>query len=395
MSTANTDPIRIGIIGCGSVTLAAHIPALLKLSDTVRVVAIADPTKPLRDKAQALLGLADADVYESHEALLERSDLDAVDVCTPPNIRVDIVRAAAAAGRHILCEKPLATVPQDAEEIVRITRDAGVLLGLVHNYLYRPEFVEATQLLARGDIGTPEVAILNYLGVLDNPGSAEYMPGWRRRSAVAGGGVLMDMMHVVYVAEHLLGEEIRRVSGYIDAREDGSPVEDLALCRFETDTKAALVNIGWGAGPGGVQLSGSLGRLTIHYELDGTSPFFPPRRIDVVGPDGTLSTVDIGEDLRDDHQLLLADFVEAVRDGREPIAPGEQGQRALEAVLAVYASAITERTIALPLSHDDPVWRLGAAGLAELAVASDGRAARRALFGVSAADASLIGRQGA
>jgi predicted dehydrogenase len=378
------EPVRIGVIGCGSVTLAAHIPALLALSDQIRVVAIADPTKPLRDKAQALLGLSDADAYDSHDKLLARSDVEAVDVCTPPSVRRDIVVAAAAAGKHILSEKPLATVPEDAAAIVAAARGARVRLGVVHNYLFRPEFLAAKRVLDAGEIGTPEVAILNYLGVLDNPGSSEYMPGWRRQSAMAGGGVLMDMMHVVYVAEHLLGEEIRRVSGYVEARADGAPVEDLALCRFETESRVALVNIGWGAGPGGVQVSGSDGRLVIHYDKDGTSPFFPPRRIEVVGPRASRA-IAVGEDLREDHQLLLADFGSAVRDDREPIAPGEQGRRALEAVLAVYASAVTERTIALPLAHQDPVWRLGAAGLAQLAVSADGRAARRRLFGIAGA----------
>lgn len=375
-------PIRVGIVGCGSVTLAAHIPALLELSDQVRVVAIADPTAALRDKAQTLLGLSDADVYDSSDAMLERTDLDVVDVCTPPSVRRRIVAAAAASGRHVLCEKPLATVPEDAEAIVRAARDAGVLLGVVHNYLYRPELVKAKELLDRGVVGTPEVAILNYLGVIDNPGTSEYQPGWRRQSAMAGGGVLMDMMHVVYVAEHLLGEEIRRVSGYVEAREDGSPVEDLALCRFETASKVALVNIGWGAGPGGIQVSGSRGRLGIHYEKGGTSPFFAPHRIEVVGACDEL-TVAMEEDLRKDHKLLIADFAAAVREGREPVAPGEQGQRALEAVLAVYASALTERTVALPLAPDDPVRRFGAAGLAQLAISSEGRAARRRVFGVS------------
>jgi predicted dehydrogenase len=197
---------------------------------------------------------------------------------------------------------------------------------------------------------------------------------------MAGGGVLMDMMHVVYVAEHLLGEEIRRVSGYIDARGPRAAVEDVALCRFETDSKVALVNVGWGAGPGGIQVSGARGRLSVHFEQDGTSPFFPPRRIDVYGAE-TARTVEIGPDPRDDHLRLLGDFVGALRDGREPIAPGEQAGRALEAVLAVYASAMTERTVALPLDPADPVRLRGAAGLRELEVAPDGRAARRRLFG--------------
>src|SRR5262249_16026704 len=118
----------------------------------------------------------------------------------PPNVRAPILLDAIESGRHILSEKPLSTLPHDAETGGEAARVGGITLGVVDNYLYDPVIVRTDDLLRAGEIGSPEVAILNYLGVLDNPGSTDYQPGWRRKTSVAAGGVLMDMPHVVYVA---------------------------------------------------------------------------------------------------------------------------------------------------------------------------------------------------
>jgi predicted dehydrogenase len=388
MSTKES--LRVGLVGCGSVALAAHIPALLELEADYAVVAVADPTPPLRERAREMLDLPERSVYSSHADLLARDDIDVVLVCTPPNVRVPILLDAISSGRQILSEKPLATVPREAEQVVEAARTAGVTLGLVHNYLYLPEIVRAHELLTAGDIGSPEVAILNYLGVLDNPGSRDYQPGWRRKTAVAGGGVLMDMLHVVYVAEHLLGEPIERVSAWLAAAEEAAPVEELALCRFETSRKAALVNIGWGFGPGGIQVSGSAGRLIVHYQDDGTSPFFPPETVTVASGD-RRKRFQVGPPPVPTHQLALAAFAEALRQGRDPDATGEDGYRSLSAVLAAYASAISGRTIEVPLSHDDPVYLAGAAGLAELEALRSSLAVRLRMFGVGGVPAVSTG----
>jgi UDP-N-acetyl-2-amino-2-deoxyglucuronate dehydrogenase len=189
----------------------------------------------------------------------------------------------------------------------------------------------------------------------------------------------MDMMHVAYVAELLLGRHMRRVSAYVDAREHGSAVEDLALCRFEADGAVALVNIGWGAGPGGIEISGAEGRLIIRYAQAGTSPFYPLEHVAVVCRNG--ETVHKIAAITS-HELLFAEYADALRAGRDQLAPGEEGRRALELVLAAYESAALERPVELPLGEDDPVYQLGVAGVSQLEVSRQSRLASRHLFGV-------------
>ena len=275
-----SSPLRVGLVGCGNVALSDHLPAYLALPDRVQVVAVADPTSSRRELGRAQAGLAHADAHEDAESLLARDDLDIVDLCTPQHIRRDLAVQALESGRHVLSEKPLATTPADARRMVDAARGAEVRLGIVHNYLYFPEIRRALDLIEAGEIGRVEVALLDWLGCSDSPGNTAYQPWWRHDPRAAGGGVLMDMLHIVYVAEALLGRPIERVSGWVLGRRDAAPVEDIALARFETEGAAALVNVGWGSGPGGFAASGSEGRIEVSYEGGGSGAFAPFERLE-------------------------------------------------------------------------------------------------------------------
>jgi predicted dehydrogenase len=377
-----TERIRVGLIGAGNVALSDHLPSYLAHPETFDVVAIADPTVDRLELAGRMAGLANDRLYASGFDLIGRSDLDMVDLCTPQFMRRDLVLAAAAAGFHVLSEKPLATIPAEADDMVSATRAAGVRCGVVHNYLYFPEVLAVLELVRADEIGPVEIAILDWLGVVDAPGTASFRPSWRHDPRLAGGGVLMDMLHIVYLAEALLGKPIERVSAWVDARRDGSPVEDLTLSRFEAADAAALVNVGWGSGPGGFRVSGPGGRIEVNYRDGGSGAFAPFERLVVHGRSGRIERTELPED--DSMGAILRDFAGAIRDGRDPVAPGEQALHILETVLAVYESAAVGRTVELPLGADDPVRRLGVAGLRELPMPAWSPIRRRRMFGLDA-----------
>lgn len=373
---------RVGLIGCGRIGLGMHARAYQALSDEFEVVAVADPTESRRELAREQLGLPAASAYADYHDLLERDDLDFVDVTTPQDVRRAIVVAAAEAGKDVLAEKPLATVPRDAAEMVATAERCGIVLAVNHNYLFLPENVAISRLIDSGAIGQVEVAIQNFLGVIDHPGAAEYRPRWRHDHLAAGGGVLMDMLHAVYLAERYLGGPIRRVSATVDRRlGDDGQVEDLALCRFEHDQGYALVNVGWGKGPGGIAIMGTEGRIVVTYRDFGTCPFEPLEDVVVVTDQGARS--ELPELPREYFRPVLADFVRSRIERRAPAADGAAGQRALEAVLAVYESAALERTVDLPLAPSDPVYQLGVAGLAELDLPASSVVRRKRIFGVA------------
>ena len=385
-------PIRLGLVGLGNIALGHHIPALAAMPGLVRVVAVADPSADRRAVALAALRLDQTAAHASGDELLDRTDLDAVDLATPPSLRTPLALRAIARGCAVLCEKPLATTPADGASIAAASQASGVPVGVIHNYLALPEIVASRAAIEQGAIGVPEIAILNYLGVEDRPGSPAWRPNWRHDTALAGGGVLMDMLHVVYVAEALLGTTFRRVSAEILVRSSDAPVEDVALCRFEADDGVALVNVGWGVGPGGIAVSGSMGRIEIAYDGGGTSPFASLVSVRLTRRDGTVEdrtpqdTAEPGTmkpgtiDVRMKETLRI--FFERLAAGEPPAATVADGLRVLEATLGAYVSAALGRTVDLPLSLDSPVRARGIAGLADLLLAPGGSIARRGVFGV-------------
>jgi predicted dehydrogenase len=185
---------------------------------------------------------------------------------------------------------------------------------------------------------------------------------------MGGGGVLMDIVHAVYIVAWLSGgQAIRAVSAAVDRRASPmSGVEDVALCRFEFDKGFGLVNLAWGDGPGGVEVMGSEGRLLLFYRSFGTVAFEPPEQLHVFrGKERVAVDFQPEPGPRLAMQPIWHDFVDSIERGRQPIAPAEQGCTTLEAVLASYASASRKRTVALPLDASDPVYYRGIAALWE------------------------------
>jgi predicted dehydrogenase len=381
-------PLRVGIVGCGNVALNFHVPAYQAAPAHFTVTALADPTAERLELGRGIAGLTSEQVHADAMALIARDDVDIVDICTPQHLHREVAAAAAAAGKHILCEKPLAATPADAAAIVSAAEQAGVTVAVMHNYLFFPEIVTARHIIDSGQIGEVRTVAVDMLGVIDSPGAAGYQPRWRHDYAAAGGGVLMDMLHGVYLAEHLLGEPVESVSAYLDAAAAGDSVEGLALCRLESARRAAMVNIGWGLGNGGIRVVGTKGRIVIGYRDNGTPPWASFAEMAVTTDAGT-ETVDMptGQELAlliaDAMRDTVIDVADAIRAGQAPAAPGTAALHTLQIVVAAYGSAATGTSIAVPLPVDSPLHRRGVVGLADLAVRSNSRVRERGLFGLT------------
>ena len=165
-------PLRVGIVGCGNVALNFHVPAYAAAADHFTIAAVADPTPERLEHGRAATGLQQSQLHTDAMSLIERADVDVVDVCTPQHLHRDVVVAAAAAGKHIMCEKPLAAVPVDAAAMVAAAARHGVALAVVHNYLFYPEVVAAQRIIDSGEIGEVRTVTVDMLGVVDSPGAA-------------------------------------------------------------------------------------------------------------------------------------------------------------------------------------------------------------------------------
>jgi predicted dehydrogenase len=197
------EQLGIAIIGCGGIALANHLPGFALCPETT-VVALCDSDPATLEKAGAKTGIKH--LYADHRELLKREDVHAVVIATPNFTHAMISLDAAAAGKHILCEKPLALNLADAVAMAKAADAANVRHMTAFTYRFVPAMRYAEHLVRRGDIGTPyHFRAQRFQDWGDRP------LGWRQVRNLAGTGELGDMMSHRIDYAHLLVGKTRRV----------------------------------------------------------------------------------------------------------------------------------------------------------------------------------------
>lgn len=312
--------LRVGLIGAGQVA-ERHAAAFAACPDA-SVAAVADPD---RARGEALAASCDAAWFASAEELL-LAGVDAVVVCVPHDLHLPVALAAAEHGAHVLLEKPIANTLDEADAILTACERAGVrlMVGFVHRF--RTEVLEASRLLREGAIGEPVIAVDRFCSL-----GGPHPPAWVWSRAQAGGGVLMyGGIHAIDRLLWLLGDEVVTADAQLHHTYGYGDVEDglVATLRFARGATAALVENSPPYGrPGGwaTELFGTEGALRIQtgewVELTSAS------RAETFG----------STDERH-FERQAAEFVAAVREGREPSVTGRDGRDALEVALSIYRS---------------------------------------------------------
>ncbi|MFE9621941.1 Gfo/Idh/MocA family protein [Streptomyces sp. NPDC006527] len=377
---AGKPPLRVGMVGYAFMG-AAHSQGWRTAG---RVFDL--PLRPVlaalcgRD-ATAVRAAADRHGWAATEtdwrALVERDDIDLVDICTPGDSHAEIALAALAAGKHVLCEKPLANTVEEAETMTSAAEAAygnGQLAMVGFNYRRVPATALARRMIADGRVGTLRHVRMTYLqDWLVDP---EFPLTWRLRRERAGSGSLGDLgAHIVDLAQHLAGERLAGVCGLTETfvrqrplpggatsgLAAGSPaagtgtvtVDDAALFtgRFTSGALASFEATRYATGRKNalrLELNGDRGSLAFDLERlnelwfhDATEPGTHAgfRRILVTEPDHPYLDAwwPPGHGLGYEHTFVhqARDLVHAVAEGRRPepsFADGLQVQRVLAAV---------------------------------------------------------------
>jgi len=201
--------LGIAIIGYGGVA-RVHAMAYRAIpfhyglpAGTVRIVGVADVNAKA---AEAAAGELECDVWTTnYHELLAREDVNAVDICVPNHLHEEIITAAAAAGKHIYCEKPLAMNVSQGQRIVATVEKAGVKNQLNFNFRFYPAVTRARQMISEGFLGR----IFSFRGCFYRSSyiSPDKPLSWRLSKDIAGGGALYDLgSHVLDLIYYLLGE---------------------------------------------------------------------------------------------------------------------------------------------------------------------------------------------
>jgi predicted dehydrogenase len=334
---ANDGRTRIGVIGAGGIA-GAHLNGYRAAPDAV-VAAVADvDVEAARRYAERAGG---AEVFTDYRDLLALPGVDAVDICLPHHLHAPAILAAAAAGKHILCEKPLCVSLAEADEIASAVTGSGITLMCAHNLLFLPTVGPARELIREGRLGSLYAA--RTADAFYSPADASNI-GWRADRAKSGGGELLDTgYHPTYVLLHLLGSEPSEVAAMLSRhRLDFLEGEDSAqvLVRFANGLVGSI-ETSWAYEPAGstevFSVVGDRGSLW----SDGRRLLFKER-----GQEPAV-IMEADADVPETITLEIIDFISCLRTGRRPLNTEVEGISVLKVILAAYASADSGRVVAL------------------------------------------------
>ena len=197
--------IGVAIVGCGGVSLQNHLPGLALCAET-KLVALCDANSATLEKAGRDTGITA--ISTKYEEIVQRDEVQAVIIATPNVVHAPIAHAAIAAGKHVLCEKPIAMTYAEAKGMAEAAEAAGVRHMTAFTYRFVPAMRYLGHLIAQGDLGQA----YHYRSCrLQDWGTRDL--GWRQVKALAATGELGDMLsHRIDFAQHLVGPIARLVA---------------------------------------------------------------------------------------------------------------------------------------------------------------------------------------
>ena len=241
--------IRGALIGTGQVALNAHLPAFLDdplLSRQVQIVAAIDGCDANRRACESRLpGIRG---YRTLDDALGKENIDFVDICTPPHVRLDVIRECASRGWHILCEKPLAIDLRTALEIQALVDQWPVVFMLCHQYPFSPLWRTVVEKVRERAVGDVHLASFEAYRERADPGSKHWHAGWRQRREIAGGGILMDLGTHYFHLTHLMFGAPLSVTARTERLLPGEfDVEDTAVVVLQYATRSVEIRLSWAA----------------------------------------------------------------------------------------------------------------------------------------------------
>lgn len=328
--------VRVGLVGCGG--MGRSLVSQLVTIEGALLVAGADPFAESRDK---LAGEYKVPVYESLEEMLAAEELGAVIVATPNHFHAPATIAAAGAGKHVFCEKPMALTLADCQAMIDACREAGVKLQIGQVLRYLPDFSHALELLAEGKLGQPRHGmIFRYSAPKKDWGQT-----WRDDPAQVGHYLFEVSVHEIDFMRCVFGRPVA-VSGWDVSLDPESPLWSKAttgVVEFESGAICTLVEGMFNPiGRSEVEISGTAGAVRFKW---GSEFIYKP----LEGEGWQKASADIAVGREDGRRRELREWIEAIAEDKPVTIPGEEGKANIEIALAILEAHARRARVELPL----------------------------------------------
>ena len=337
--------VNVGVIGCGSIAQNRHFPEYDSHQET-NIMAVCDIDQ---DRANAAAQRYNAQAYTDYIELLKNKDIDVVSVCTPNYLHASITIAALEAGKHVLCEKPMATSLKEAEKMNEAAAKSGKILMIGHNQRFVPSHQKAKKLIESGEVGK----VYSFRTAFGHSGpetwSVDGRNSWFFKKDQAVIGAMGDLgVHKADLLRYVLGEEFVEVGAFVEtSAKEQADVDDIAACILRTG-------------------SGIIGTLTASWSYakeDNATVIYaekavlrleddPKYSLIIHQKNGKTETFELGgiqtNDSGGQHDSgVINHFIKCVVNNEEPLVTGIEGLHSLKVILGAMESNASRQIVRL------------------------------------------------
>ena len=344
--------VRVGMIGCGMITKVRHAPEYFANPDC-EIVGYSDPVTHQAEELAARYG---GTVFPSVEAMLD-AGVDAVSVCAHNAVHCELTVKMLEAGCHVLCEKPMATTPEECELMAKTAEKTGKILMIGHNQRLSAAHKMAYRMIRAGAIGDVLTIDTRFCHEGPERWSKNNKETWFFKKGLAKFGAMGDLgVHKLDSSAFLVGSRIKEISAKLctlnKRYEDGSfiDVDDNAFCQFTFENGAVgSMHVSWtnyGPEDNATVIYGSQGAISlftdpkytlIYKPLDGEVQYF--ERGD------KFTTEDREGNPRYGTSGVIDEFIDCILQGRKPVCDGRDAYQTMKAVFAAIESDATGRYV--------------------------------------------------
>ncbi|MBV8113886.1 MAG: Gfo/Idh/MocA family oxidoreductase [Silvibacterium sp.] len=327
-------PIGWCVVGLGRISMDHFMPGV-KLSQKGKIVALVSGHRDKAEKQATLYGVSQSAIYnyDNMDAIRDNKEIDAVYIALPNSMHAEYTIRSAKAGKHVLCEKPMATSVADAKAMIEASKAANRKLMIAYRCQFDPLHIKAIEMIRSGQLGQIQ-GIESAFGFNIQPGE------WRLDRKLAGGGPLMDVgIYCLNASRYLTGEEPQEIKAYssvIDHDGRFNTVEENVswTMKFPSGIVAACNTTYGGNMNGYFRVHGAKGAIEM-------LPAFNYDGMHLAGQIGRDQKIDELSPVREPMEFTRqADhFADCVWNDRTPKTPGEEGLRDMELMSEIYQAA--------------------------------------------------------
>lgn len=348
--------IRVAIVGTGNIS-QAHIAGYLAFPERAKIVALVDIVPEKAAEKARRFGL-DCEVFDDHHKILDRKDIDLVDICTPPYVHAQIAINALHSGKNVLVEKPMAASLEECDRMMEAAKKSGKLLSSIAQNRFRTPIANLKKALDSGLAGAVRHVQVDSFWWR---GHCYYDLWWRGLWSKEGGGCTLNhAVHHIDMLGWMMGLPKEVTAVMANVAHDNAEVEDLsiAILRYENALAQVVSSVVHHGEEQQLIFQCEKARISAPWKVYASvsKPNGFPTRDEELEKELTAFYEKQPAIAHEGHTGQIGDVLDAIEEGRAPAITAEDGKRTIQLITAIYKSGATRSTVQLPILPGDPFY---------------------------------------